>query len=205
MLFIYLTCELQRNNPDASKDVSHDEENEAEEDQTLEPEADLQYLVEVGQEFGPLFHYFEDSEHLGHSNQLVHPSEPDEPCEIVVAALVVNEKFKRDDRHQVDQKPAEDIGPRDLLPAFDDSKLKIIDGRVENKHDIDEEKGIDDGVDDFPLQRVLDFSKRNSIGRNDARHQKDDGDKQIPVFFVLVLRVNQAPLLLLPQPHSLLP
>jgi hypothetical protein len=98
----------------------------------------------------------------------------------------VQYQLERNNRDQVDEKPALKVVLSNFPPISDDFTILIEYGRVEDGEYVNEEEQIDDVVGDSPGQVII-VHESHLKCRHRARIKRHSGNKDVPIHFVVVL------------------
>jgi|TARA_B110000285_G_C15131999_1_gene624260 hypothetical protein len=201
-IFIHRRRQLTRDNPNTGHNMTYNEENHHEEEQTLHSKSNLEDFVQVLEQFGFLFDNLEDSEQFRHFDKLVHTTNSRNSDNISVVIVAFENELKGNDSNCVDGKPALEVSDGDLFVVFDDLKLSVVVRREEDDDDIDQEEQINAVTNNLPFDWVLFFAESNSPRSEKTGDEQDHGDEDVPVCFGLIFRVKNTFLFVGSVSHS---
>jgi hypothetical protein len=104
-----------------------------EEEEPFEPKANPEILRDPLEDLVLLLEYLENP---GELDQLVEPCESRNPCQGVEVLLTLQNKSKREDRQDINEKPTLQVASANLAPRFNDIKVDIIKGCVEDDDNV---------------------------------------------------------------------
>lgn len=129
--------------------MTHNQEQQNEEEQSFKSQAYLQQIRKEFQEFALVFHYFEHPEQPCEFDQFIKPANSGELDELVEVSGIEDD-VERNDGKGVYNEPACQVLLSYLLSVFDDLKVLIVVGRVEDDNDVHQKQEVDDPLYHYP-------------------------------------------------------
>ena len=187
-----LWLELGDQHPQASGDVTEDDEHEHKEEEPLKTQTNFKELIDVFEELTFLLHDLENPEQPRKLDKLVKAPNFGQPRHTVgprVLSLLEN-KIKRSYCKDINDKPPLAVIFSDGHPFIYQIHLFIVVLRVEYYHDIDTKEEVGDLIQNFLSVWALTF-KRYLVGGQKASHQEHNSHERIPGLFSFRVMVDQ--------------